>query len=89
MSISFSVYQNGFRLCLITESAKPLLELQLEEVEEIRVRRDRPTSEPTLLITARGDEGRSTVTQRVEIELEPSIKVRVKNGGIDRREDAV
>jgi hypothetical protein len=54
LSVSFSIYRDDFYMDLKDrELSESLLELRLERVKEIRVRRDNPTSVLVLAVTAR------------------------------------
>src|SRR5262249_28727017 len=80
--ISFSIYHEDFYLDLKAANiAEPLLALRLEEVDEIRVRRDKPTSEPVLIVQTRT--GKQTIAEEVfeivELKLHPTISIRIKN----------
>lgn len=78
LSVSYSIYYDD--LCLYlkdTGMEQCLLELQLEGVEEVSVRRDKPASVPVLIIKARGDveDNSEGLMQTVQIALEPNISI--------------
>jgi len=51
LSVSFSNFTNDFYLDLKDiELAEAILELPFERVEEIRIRRDKPTSKPVMIV---------------------------------------
>lgn len=78
VSLSFSIYYNDLYLTLNAAGLeKPLLEIYSENVTEIKVRRDKPTSIPMLLIKARSDN--EDVIQTIEIHLQPNISVKLSN----------
>ena len=83
LSISVSTYRNDFYLDLKdAEQSEPILELRLERVEEIKVRRDKPPSVPVLLVKARceaeGDE-KEELMRTLQLSLEPNICIRINN----------
>jgi len=81
--VSFSVYRNDFYLDLNdVELARTILELRLEGVEEIKIRRDKPTSTPVLIVRARSngeDNKKEEQMQAVEMTLEPNICIKLSN----------
>ena len=79
LSISFSTYYNDFQLDLRANDLQvPLLELRLEGVEEIAVRRDKANVTPALLIkTTAKDEGGTS--QTVEVVLQPNMGLKITN----------
>jgi len=83
LPISFSAHRNDFYLDLKdAELAVSILELRLGRVEEIRVRRDKPGSEPVLIAVAGGEGGdgkKEVLMQTIGIMLEPNICVRMSN----------
>jgi hypothetical protein len=83
LCVSFSTYSNDFYLDLKdAEHSKPIIELSIERVEEIRVRRDKPRSAPVLLVKAGNNTERNEKEeqmQTIEIMLEPSISIRINN----------
>ena len=83
LSVSFSSHFRDFCLSLRANNfQEPVLEFWLEEVEEIRVRRDKPDSIPALIVKAtEKDEKREIrkVTHLVEIVLQPNLRVKLSN----------
>ncbi len=81
LSVSFSTYRNDFCLDLNdVELPGAILELRVERVEEIKVRRDKPRSTPVLLIMARSDtEGNKKEEEMLvlELSLEPNICIKM------------
>ena len=83
LSVSYSIYWNDFSLYLKDiELEEPIVALQFERVEEIRIRRDKPTSVPVLIVGARdivdGNEKQALI-RTIQIGLEPSIGMRINN----------
>ena len=83
LSISFSLYDDTCYLDLKTEQVeKPLLELRLKQVWEVRVLRDKPNSTPILQVKAQGaseskiDAGS---VQVIQVRVQPRLHVRVRN----------
>jgi hypothetical protein len=58
-----------------------LLELRLERVEEIRVRRDKPTSMAVLIVRVLSDAetGKEGPRPAVQVSLEPNIWIRIND----------
>lgn len=80
LSMSYSIYRNDFYLFLKTKGLeKPLLEIGLQNIVEIKVRKDRLISTPTLLVMTTNEEDNENIIQTVEIILEPSINVKINN----------
>lgn len=83
LSVSFSIYRNDFYLDLKdVEFEKSILEFRLKRVEEIKVRRDKPTSLAVLIVSAGSNvEGKEKEErmQTIELTLEPSICIRLSN----------
>lgn len=82
LAVSFSLYGNDFYLDLKdAELSDSMIELRLERVEEIRVRRDKSASVPVLIVRApcnnEGDE--KELMQEIELRLEPNICIKVSN----------
>jgi hypothetical protein len=83
LSISFSIYRNDFYLDLKDSALEePILQLRFERVEEIRVRRDKPTSVPALTVKVRCDaeeDEKAGLMQAIQIGLEPNICISFTN----------
>ena len=83
LSASFSIYRNDFYLDVKDiELGEAILELRLERVKEIGVRRDKPTSTPVLLVSAlvnAVDDEKDGLRQTIQITLEPSICIKINN----------
>ena len=63
------------------EFAESILELRLERIEEIKVRRDKPTAVSVLLVKARSRKGseKEEQMQTTQLTLEPNIRIRLNN----------
>ena len=83
LCVSFSIYNNDFYLDLKdVEVAEPMLEIQLERVEEIRVRRDKPTSVPVLIVRTRcnaEEAEKEELMQTMQLSLEPKLGIKINN----------
>jgi hypothetical protein len=82
LSVSFSAYCDDFSLDLKTEEAEnPFLELRLYGVREVKVKRDKPIVNPVLwILVQENDEAGESSVQVVCLEVEPKIRIRVRNG---------
>ena len=82
LSISFSIYRNDFYLDLKDiEISESIIELRLDRVQEIRVRRDKAASMPALIVRARcsAEDDEKEVIQTTELRLEPNICIKIGN----------
>lgn len=83
LSFSYSTTHNDVLIFLqATAPQQKLLEIRLTEVEEIKIRRDKPTSAPVMCIKTRFSPTASEYlesTQTIEISLSPKMMVKVSN----------